>query len=207
MSLSMFDRLDSNNAAHDYVVLRRWAELEDKSTIKDVDIMCRDVNAFALAVGATKRNWGRSSYQIVDDDILIPLDLRAINDEYVPSCLSREVLLKKRKYKNFYIPNSTHYKFLFLLHLYTHKKFISKTDFEYIERAFDITDTEGIYLYLSKIMTNQKITVFRPRDRDVYINKKNFKRLSEKNLDYFPPKVFMLRVKMRSLFDGISTKG
>jgi hypothetical protein len=56
-------------------------------------------------------------------------------------------------------------------------------------------------------MTNQKITVFRPRDRDVYINKKNFKRLSEKNLDYFPPKVFMLRVKMRSLFDGISTKG
>ena len=131
-----------SNFCSDWVVLRNAEVLPNNfwGNDKDLDILCRDLESYVLAVNAVNRGAGLSSFEVVIESRQVDVDARFVGDDYYDRLWQEEMLSSKEF--NGVVPwlNPENYFFSLLYHARVHKNAVKPV---YVSRLADLANSLG----------------------------------------------------------------
>lgn len=200
------------NVTANYLVLRNYDDLPNKSSQGDIDFLCEDSQWLASAANV-QQNINRSYKGHVDvGGEKIPVDIRFVGDGYYSAAWEKDVLRRKAFHDGMYIPRADDYFFTLLYHCKVHKRLVSEKyhmilhqlaesmNFDWFKNV-DISDDNEVGKILKGYMLSNNYYYERPVDRGVHENKNVAKHIStspyvNRNV---PPLIQMIKKRIKKI--------
>ncbi|MFW3614402.1 hypothetical protein [Billgrantia antri] len=116
-----------------YLVLRNFENLPVRTGYGDVDFLCSDFQKLASAANVYQKN-GRPYKGTIDiAGNTIPVDIRFVGDGYYPCSWEKDMLERRKKHGNFFVPELEDLFFSLLYHCKVHKSRVSESYVELLE--------------------------------------------------------------------------
>lgn len=159
-----------SNSCSDWVVLRNADVLPDNfwGNDKDLDILCRDLESYVLAVNAVNRGAGLSSFKVVIESRQVDVDARFLGDDYYDRLWQEEMLSSKEV--NGVVPslNRENYFYSLLYHARVHKNAVKPI---YVSRLADLANSLG-FRFNHRILSDDGLCA---QFMDSYFQNKGYK--------------------------------
>ena len=170
------------NYSSNYIILRNYQGIDSMDPFSsDIDFLTDDNNFSYHINGLKKYNIKeRSAYQITVGSQKYNVDIRLINDFYYDYKWSSDMLQKKIKYNNFFIPDSLNEFYSLLYHAIIHKNeyngkyddkliYLSEKNNINIETNF-YKDRNKMLCLLNSFLDKNQYKVTKPNDFSVQYN-------------------------------------
>lgn len=174
--LAIFNEIQDSN----YVVLRNFDHMYETSQFGDgdIDVLCDDREAICKSLNLKAVSGFKSRFVCWRGENYYQFDLREVDDGYFPVELAREILAKKVKRANFFIPNHEMHCLAFIYHIFFHKNIIQHKHVSYLNRLhFENINGQEPLSFLLDYMRKKEIAISIPDDISVSMNRPLLKKM------------------------------